>query len=191
MGDRFAHAQTRGVDGRQQEPMARMRGHREQPPDFLAAQDLGQFLRLLREGDVEVGPRMAQRHMVEKAEGVGRLTTRAPRQLSFLDQVGEIGLHLVAGDLVRRSPVVLRQSHDGGDVRLVSAGGEAAHGHVADHAVSERAHGTPPWRDELQGGDGASTERRSTVACVERAAADQQNDGRVIRVDVRATASAV
>jgi hypothetical protein len=29
------------------------------------------------------------------------------------------------------------------------------------------------------------------VACVERAAANQQNDGRVIRVDVRATASAV
>src|SRR5947209_7422202 len=71
------------------------------------------------------------------------------------------------------------------------ARGEAAHGHVADHAVSELAHGTPPWSDELQGGDGASTERRSTVTCVERAAADQQNDGRVIGLDVRATASAV
>src|SRR5437899_336882 len=48
---------------------------------------------------------------------------------------------------------------------------------------------TPPWRDEQQGGDGASTERRSTVTVVN--ALDQQNDERVIGVGVRAPASAV
>src|SRR4030095_11182588 len=124
--------------------------------------------------------------MVEEPEGGGRLTARAPGELALLNQVREVRLDFVVGDLVGRPAVVLRQADHGGDVRLVGAWGEAAHGHVADHAVSELAHGTPPWSDELQGGDGASTERSSTVACVERAASDQQNDGRVIRVDVRA-----
>jgi hypothetical protein len=190
-GDRLAHAQTRGVDGRQQEPMARMPRHGEQPPHFFPAQDLGQFLRLLRERDVKVCARVAERHVVEEAEGIGRLTARAPGELALLNQMGEVRLDFVAGDLVRGSAVVPRQADHRGDVRLVGARGETAHGQVADHAGAELAHGTPPWSDELQGGDGASTERRSTVACVERAAADQQNDGRVIRIDVRATASAV
>ena len=125
---------------------------------------------------MKVGPRLAERHVIEESEGVGRLTARAPGQLPLVDQVGEIGLHLIAGDLVRRSPVVLRQSHHGGDIRRMSAPGETTHGHIANHSVSELAHGTPPWRDERQGGDGASTERRATVTVVN--AVDQQNDER-------------
>src|SRR3989449_290573 len=135
--DRLADAQACGIDGGEQKPMARMRRHRQQPPHLFPAQNLRQFLRLLREGHVKIGPRMAERHVIEESEGVGRLTARAPGQLPLVDQVGEIGLHLIAGDLVRRSPVVLCQSHDGGDVRRVGAPGEPTHGHVANHAVSE------------------------------------------------------
>jgi hypothetical protein len=154
--DCLADAEAGGIDGGQQESLARMRRHRQQVPHLFPAQDLRQSLRLLREGHVKVGPRMAERHVIEEPEGVRRLTARAPGELPLVDQVGEIRLHLVAGDLVRRSPVVLRQAHDGRDVRRVGAPREATHGHVADHPVSELAHGTPPWRDERQGGDGAS-----------------------------------
>jgi hypothetical protein len=70
---------------------------------------------------------IVQRHVVEEAEGVGRLTARAPGELALLDQVREVRLHFVVGDLVGRPAVVLRQAHHGGDVRLVGAWGEAAY----------------------------------------------------------------
>jgi hypothetical protein len=142
--------------------MARMRRRGEQPPDLFTAQDLRQFLWLLRERHVKVGPRMAKGHVIEKPEGVGRLTARAPGQLPLEDQVGEVRLDLVVRELIRRSVVVLRQAHHGGDVRRVGAPRETTYGHVADHAGAELTHGTPPWRDERQGGDGASSERRET-----------------------------
>jgi hypothetical protein len=123
--------------------MARMQRHGEQPPHLFPAQDLRQFLRLLRERAVKLGSRMAQRHVVEEPEGVGRLAARAPGELALLNQVREVRLDFVVGDLVGRPAVVLRQADHGSDVRLVGAWGEAAHSHVADHAVSELAHGTP------------------------------------------------
>ena len=52
-GDDLAHAQAGSVDGRQQEAMPGVRAGVEQPPHFLAAEDLGQLLRLLGGGDVE------------------------------------------------------------------------------------------------------------------------------------------
>ena len=84
---------------------------------------------------------MAQRHVIEEPEGVGRLTARAPGELALLDQVREVRLDFVVGDLVRGPAVVLRQADHGGDVRLVSARRETAHGQVADHAGTELAHG--------------------------------------------------
>src|SRR5438132_9382703 len=83
---------------------------------------------------------------------MGRLATRAPRELAFLNQVGEIGLDLLIGELIRRAFVVLGQLHDLADVRLVGAGGEATHRHVADHAGPKLAHETPPSKS-WDGGD--------------------------------------
>jgi len=140
-GDRLADAQAGGVDGGEQQRMAWMRGRGKQPPHLFPAENLRQFLRLLREGDVKVGARMAERHVVEEAEGVGRLTARAPGELPLEDQVGEVRLDLVVRQLIRRAPVVLGQAHDGGDVRRVGAPGETTHGHVANHAGAELAHG--------------------------------------------------
>jgi hypothetical protein len=61
----------------------------------------------------------------------------APGQLSLEDQVGEVGQDPVVGEVIRRSVVMLGQSHDSGDVRRVGASGETAHGRVADYAVAE------------------------------------------------------
>lgn len=44
--DGFADAQAGGVDGGQQQPMARMLGRGQQPPHLFPTQDLRQFLRL-------------------------------------------------------------------------------------------------------------------------------------------------
>jgi len=155
-GNRLADAQAGRVDGHQQQAMTRVGRQGEQPPDFFAAQDVGQLLGLLGKRHVKVGPRMAQRHVVEEAKGVRRLTTRAPGELALLDEVREVGLDFVTGDLVWGPTVVFRQADHGSDVRLVGARRETADGEVADHAGAELAHGTPPWSDELQGGDGAS-----------------------------------
>jgi hypothetical protein len=164
-GNRLTHAQAGGVGGRQQEAMTDVRAGVEHPPDLLAAEDLRQRLRLLGGGDVEVAARVAQRHVVEEAEGMGGLTARAPGQLADLDQVGEIGLDFVVGELVRGALVMLRQAYDGGHLRLVGARGEAAQGHVTDHAGTEFAHGTPPgvkgW-DEIDL-EGIVSRRTSTV----------------------------
>src|SRR6266446_2710272 len=129
--------------------MPGMRAGLEQPPDFLTAEDLWQPLRLFGSGHVEVRAREPQRHVVEEAERMGRLATRAPRELAFLNQVGEIGLDLLIGELIRRSFVVLGQLYDLADVRLVGAGGEAAQRHVADHAGPKLAHERPP-SEELE-----------------------------------------
>ena len=100
-GDDLADAQARGVGRGEQEPVPRVRAGLEQAPDFRAAENLRQPLRLPRRRDVEVRLRVAERHMVEEAEGMRGLAARAPGQLAFLDQVGEIGLNLVVGELIR------------------------------------------------------------------------------------------
>jgi hypothetical protein len=156
-GDRLADAKTRGVDDGQDEPMTRMRRRGEQPPHFLAAEDLGELLGLLGQRDHELGPRAAERDVVQEAEGVGSLATRAPGELAIVDQVREVRLDFVVGDLVRRPAIVLRQPDHGGDVRLVGPRRESANGHVAHHAGPELGHGAPPGCGELPGGDGAST----------------------------------
>jgi len=93
--NRLAHAQPCAIDGGEQQPMTWMRGRGEQSPHLFPAQNLRQFLRLLREGDVEVGARMTERHVIEEPEGVGRLTARAPGHLPLQDQMGEVCLNLV------------------------------------------------------------------------------------------------
>ncbi len=139
--DHLADPQTGGVGRREQEAVPGVRAGIEQAPDFLAAEDLRQLLRLLGGGDVEVDLRVAERHMVEEPEGVRRLAARAPGQLALLDQVSEVDLHLVVGELIRRPLVVLRQLHHLADVGLVGAARETAQRHVADHAGTKLAHG--------------------------------------------------
>src|ERR687891_545226 len=66
---------------------------------------------------------------------------RAPGELAVVDQVREVGLDFVVGDLVWGPAVVLRQARHGGDVRLEGARRESADGHVAQHPGTEFAHG--------------------------------------------------
>jgi hypothetical protein len=100
-GDGLADTQAGGVDGGQQQPMAWMRRRGEQPAHLFPAQDLRQLLGLLGGGHVEVGARVAQRDVVEEAEGVRGLTARAPGQLALLNQVREVRLDLLVRELIR------------------------------------------------------------------------------------------
>jgi hypothetical protein len=71
-----------------------------------------------------------ERHVVEKPERVRGLGARTPRPLPRLEQVGQVALHLVGGQLVGRPSVVAGQTHHLPDVRLVRAGGEPSHRHM-------------------------------------------------------------
>jgi len=191
--DHLADPQTGGVGRREQEAVPGVRAGIEQAPDFLAAEDLRQLLRLLGGGDVEVDLRVAERHMVEEPEGVRRLAARAPGQLALLDQVSEVGLHLVVGELIRRPLVVLRQLHHLADVGLVGAARETAQRHVADHAGTKLAHGNTSsegmewnWREcAPDGSESYLTVNRRRTEGSARAANDHG------RIDVRPTALAV
>jgi len=146
-GDDLADAEAAGVGGRQQEPMPGVGAGAQQAPDFLPAQDVGQLLGLLGRRDVERGLLAPERHVVEKPERVRGLGARAPRPLPRLEEVRQVGLHLVGGELIGRPPVVAGQAHHLLDVRLVGAWREPSHGHVADHAGTQLAHEPPPSRD--------------------------------------------
>ena len=126
--DQLAHPQAGGIGGGEQEAVADARAGVEQAPDLLAAEDLGELLGLPGGRDDEVRAIVTKGDVVEEAEGVSRLVTRAPGQLALLEQVGEVVLDLVGGELIRRAFVVLRQVHHGGDVGRVGARGEATDG---------------------------------------------------------------
>jgi len=121
-GDDLADAEAGRVGRGEQETMPGMRAGTEEPPDLLAAEDVGQLLGLLGRRDVEIHRRAAEGDVIEEAEGVSGLATRAPRELALLNQVREIGLDFLITQLVRRAVVELRELHHGGDVRLVGAG---------------------------------------------------------------------
>jgi len=44
---------------------------------------------------------MRERDVIEEAEGVGGLAARTPGELPLLDEVRQIRLHLVVGQLIR------------------------------------------------------------------------------------------
>jgi hypothetical protein len=83
--DHLADAQASGVGRGEQETVPGVRAGIEQAPDFLAAENLWELLRLPGRGDVEVGLRVAERDMVEEPEGVGGLAACAPGKLAVLD----------------------------------------------------------------------------------------------------------
>ena len=87
---------------------------------------------------------MPEDFIVEKAKRHRRLAACAPGELALLNEVCEIGLNLVVRDLVGCAFVVAHQSHHVADVRLVRPRGKSAKDHLADHALAELAHRTPP-----------------------------------------------
>ncbi len=80
-GDDLADAEATGVGGREQQAMPGVGAGAQQAPDLLAAEDVGQLLRLLGRGDVERRLLAPERHVVEKPERVRGLGARAPRPL--------------------------------------------------------------------------------------------------------------
>src|SRR3972149_7528924 len=105
--DQLAHPQAGGVGGGEQEAIADAGAGVEQAPDLLAAEDLGELLRLPGSRDDEVRAIVAEGDVVEEAEGMGSLVARAPGQLALPEHVGEGPLDLIGGELIRRAFVVL------------------------------------------------------------------------------------
>src|SRR5205823_2477987 len=112
----------------------------KEAPDLLAAEEVGELLRLFGGGDVEVGPWAAEGDVIEKAECVCGLGARAPGAFSHLEQVREVRLDLIGGELIRRAAIVAGQADDLSDIRLVRARGEPSDGHVAEHSGAQLTH---------------------------------------------------
>ena len=108
----------------------------EQAPDLLAAEDVGEALRLRGRGNAEGGALPPQRDVVQEAKAVRRDVARAPGEMALLDQMQQIGLHLAICQLRRGAMVEPRQQAHGPHVGLPGARGHAPHDHVVLHACS-------------------------------------------------------
>jgi hypothetical protein len=105
-GDDFAGAQAGGVGGGEDEAVRGERAGVEEPPDLGAAEDLGEALGLAGCRDDEGALVAAEDDVREEAEGVGSHRAGAPRQPAALDEMGEIGLDLVVGEIGGGASVV-------------------------------------------------------------------------------------
>lgn len=74
---------------------------------------------------------------VEEAEGGDGNVAGAPGESALDSQVEEISFNPFEVELVRRSVVIVGQSGDSGQVRLLSSGREAAQLHRIGHLVSK------------------------------------------------------
>jgi len=101
-----------------------LRGARgvDELPDLAATEDLGEFLRHLGGGNPEVRAVAAERDVIQEPEGIDSEAAGGPGEFAVLDELEQLGLHLLVGQQLRRPPVVPRQVHDRGDVGRVVCG---------------------------------------------------------------------
>src|SRR5262249_54842789 len=83
--DDLTDSKASGVGRGQQHAIAGMNAGIENAPDLFATEQVGQLLRLLGRRDVELGTWMAEGDVVEKAERMGGLGTRAPGPFPHLE----------------------------------------------------------------------------------------------------------
>ena len=114
------------------------------PHQLVVVEDLGQGRRRLRAGQVEVRVRHTEGDAVQEAHAVAHAVAALPAQSALFVQVDEIVLNLLGGDLVGTAPVVTGEPCDRVEVGLLGVLGEAADGHVVDHALTQRCHRSSP-----------------------------------------------
>ena len=137
----LARPKPRGVGRHQQRPVLAVGGDAEQPHQLVVVQELGQGRRRLGARQVEVRLGQAERDAVEKANGVASAVAALPAQPPLLVQIDEVVLDFLRRDPVRAAAVVTGEAGDRVEVGLLGVLGEAANGHVVDHALTKWRHG--------------------------------------------------
>ena len=144
----FAGTKPCGVGGHQHGAVLEVGGDGEQAHQLVVIEDLWQRGGDLGAGHIEVGVRQPEGDAVEEAHAVANGVAGGPAQSVVLVKEQEVGLDFGGGDLVGAAAIVPGESGDGTQVRRHGAVGESANGHVVDHALTQRCHGSSPLRYE-------------------------------------------
>ena len=128
----FVEPQPGRVGGEQHRAVLPTDGVLEHPFDLLGAQDLRELDRLTGPGNLEGRSIALQRRVIEEAETVHDNVQRAPRSVPVAQEIPQVVLHLLIGDLV----LVPRQSFDRPQVRLAGSIRQAPHDHILVHATT-------------------------------------------------------
>ena len=96
----FVQAQPTRIARHQHGAMFEVRGVGDQVPDLRATQERREFAWLAWGGNAKRGAIALQRRVIQKAQRVDRDVARTPRPLTITNQVQQVGLHLLVGNLI-------------------------------------------------------------------------------------------
>ena len=148
---KLARPKPRSIGRDQQGPVLAVGGDAEQPHQLVVVEEFGQDRRRLGARQVEMRFGQAERDAVEEADAVTGAVAALPGQPPLVVQEDEVVLDFLRRDPVRAAGVMKGEAGDGVEVGLLGVVGEAANGHVVDHALTKLCHGvSPSWSDRLR-----------------------------------------
>ena len=132
--DNLAYPQPGDVDGHQQRPVFGISGELDQAKDFLDGERIGEFL-LFSTGWNREGPiRSFEDSGVQKPEGRKGNVTGAPGEFQFLDQMEQIPLDLVLGQLIRGLHIEFSQTGNRFQIRGLGSLSQMSQSHLVEHS---------------------------------------------------------
>jgi hypothetical protein len=108
---------------------------RQEPLDFLAAQDLGQSLGHSRTRETKLRLVLPERDAIEEPQAVGDEVAGAVGELPFLQEMKQIALHLFDRDCIGPPPIELRQAPHCLDIRLPGPDRHPTEDHIVFHLL--------------------------------------------------------
>ena len=112
-------------------------GHLEQAHQLVVVEELRQGRRRLGTRQVEVRVGQTERDTVEKTDTVASAVAALPGQPPLFVQKDQVVLDFLGRDPRRAAVVVTGEPGDRAEVGLLGVLGEAANGHVVNHALTK------------------------------------------------------
>ena len=129
----FTDPQSRAVDGHQQRPVFGIVGEGDQAESFLDGERVRKFLLFTPGGNREGPIRSFKDSCVQKTEGGKCNVAGVPGEFSFLDQIEQIALDLVLGQLIGGLHIEFCQTGDRGDVGCFCFLSQITQSHLIEH----------------------------------------------------------
>ena len=124
--DDFADSEAGSIDGEKNGAVLEIAHTAQQPVDFLDTQDLGKSLLSPSYGQVETGFVPLQEIVVEGAHSGKGDVAATEGQTTVFDEVYQVGLDLLVGQLIGGCVVVSGQPYDAADVSSLGVFGQAS-----------------------------------------------------------------
>src|SRR6266436_7677851 len=145
----FTEAQATGINRGQTDPVHRRAYARENPLDFLPAQDHGQLLFPGRAQEFEAGPVTLEGVLEQKLDAAQGDGGGGTGDLLLQSEEQEVATQFFFGDLVRGFVVVFGQAADRTDITGLGFRGITVELHILDESSTQRRHVNPFWRGWL------------------------------------------